>query len=291
MTNLSSNVISGGVSGLMGMAWPALAQSGGTPWWLTLAGANPAVWASPLFAFSLARFSNDASATNNESNGGEIDLGFLNTDLYTGDINWVSLTSENYWLIPLDGITIGGKTTTPGGQAAIDTGTSLIGGPTASMAALYAQIPGAEPGTGDLEGYYVYPCSTNVSVSLTFGGQSYSIESTDFSRAADNEGIQCTGAFFPLDIGNGVVEWIVGDAFMKNVYTAFRASPSAVGFATRGSGGNGNSTTTTNGGNPSTTSPSKSGAAAGLVKPFSSMTSLVVGATAVMTAVIFGAAI
>lgn len=72
-------------------------------------------------------------------------------------------------------------------------GTSLIGGPTSVMAELYAQVPGATPGTGDLEGYYVYPCSTNVSVSLTFGGVAYSIESEDFSRTTDSQGKTCMG--------------------------------------------------------------------------------------------------
>lgn len=105
----------------MGLAWPALAQSGGTPWWLTLAEASPAVWASPLFGFYLARFSDDSSATDTESKGGSMDIGFTNTDYYSGSINWISLTGENYWLIPLEGITIDGTTSNPGGQAAIDT--------------------------------------------------------------------------------------------------------------------------------------------------------------------------
>lgn len=51
-------------------------------------------------------------------------------------------------------------------------------------------------------------------------------------------------AFFGLDIGNGVVEWIVGDAFLKNVYTVFRQSPAAVGFALTGSGGSSTTTST-----------------------------------------------
>lgn len=142
-------------------------------------------------------------------------------------------------------------------------GTSLIGGPTSQMAALYAQIPGASPGTGDLAGYYVYPCSTNVSVSLSFGGQTYSISSSDFTRLADSSGTQCIGSFFALDINNGVVEWIVGDSFLKNVYSVYRQSPPAVGFAALGSGGTpisgtsgGSSSSTTKGGATSTSSSS-----------------------------------
>jgi len=67
------------------------------------------------------------------------------------------------------------------------------------MASIYAQIPGASAGTGDLAGYYVYPCSTKVNVSMTFGGTAYSINSADFSRPADSSGSTCTGgSYFDL---------------------------------------------------------------------------------------------
>lgn len=118
------------------------------------------------------------------------------------------------------------------------------------MANIYAQIPGAQPGTGDLDGYYVYPCSTKVTVSLKFGGTDYSINSTDFSRPTDSSGTTCFGAFFPLDLGGGPVQWVVGDSFLKNVYSVYRSQPPAVGFATvkeGGNGGGGGGTTASNG--------------------------------------------
>jgi len=40
--------------------------------------------------------------------------------------------------------------------AAIDTGTTLVAGPSASIEAIYAQIPGSQPGAGNWEGYYSY---------------------------------------------------------------------------------------------------------------------------------------
>jgi hypothetical protein len=40
--------------------------------------------------------------------------------------------------------------------AAIDTGTTLVAGPAAGIAAIYAQIPGSQPGTGSWEGFYKY---------------------------------------------------------------------------------------------------------------------------------------
>ena len=42
----------------------------------------------------------------------------------------------------------------------------------------------------------------------------------------------CVGGFFALDTsGTSAPAWIVGDTFLKNVYSVFRASPPSVGFA------------------------------------------------------------
>lgn len=40
--------------------------------------------------------------------------------------------------------------------AAIDTGTTLVGGPASEVAEMFAQIPGSQPGTGNFNGYYTY---------------------------------------------------------------------------------------------------------------------------------------
>jgi len=136
MDQLSANVLQGNLSGLMGLAYTPLAQTQATPWWL--AAINSGQWSQPLFGFYLARYVGDASATTLESKGGSMDLGFTNSAYYTGNINYVSLTAENYWLIPLGGITINGKTLTPGGQAAIDTCASFLYPLTCSVILLLA---------------------------------------------------------------------------------------------------------------------------------------------------------
>jgi cathepsin D len=42
---------------------------------------------------------------------------------------------------------------------------------------------------------------------------------------------QCVGALAAQDLGLGSNVWLLGDSFMKNVYTAFNFDESAVGFA------------------------------------------------------------
>lgn len=96
---------------------------------------------------------------------------------------------------------------------------------------MYAQIPGAQAGTGNYEGYFIYPCSTTVTVTMAFGGQTWSISPADF-QLTELSSSQCLGAFFELDIsGSGTPAWIVGDTFLKNVYSVFRYNPPSVGFA------------------------------------------------------------
>ena len=50
---------------------------------------------------------------------------------------------------------------------------------------------------------------------------------------ADGGLAPCVGAFFSIGsvAGTGIPAWIVGDSFLKNVYSVFRASPPSVGFA------------------------------------------------------------
>ena len=42
---------------------------------------------------------------------------------------------------------------------------------------------------------------------------------------------KCVGALAGQDLGLGSNVWLLGDSFMKNVYTAFSFDDNAVGFA------------------------------------------------------------
>jgi len=91
-------------------------------------------------------------------------IGTTNSSLYTGDIEYTNIPSGavSFWTLPLTALTVGSTSITlPSGSssyAAIDTGTTLIGGPAAQVAALYAQIPGSAAST-EQQGYYTYRTS------------------------------------------------------------------------------------------------------------------------------------
>ena|ERR1700761_6222311 len=98
--------------------------------------------------------------------------------------------------------------------SAIDTGTTLIGGPPAVIKSIFSTIPGSAPATGDYEGYYTFPCSTPIRVSLSFGGgTTWSVDPQDFVLAQLGP-TTCLGAFFSLNMGSNSPTWIIGDTFL-----------------------------------------------------------------------------
>ncbi|OXH30255.1 endopeptidase [Cryptococcus neoformans] len=276
VTSTSANLISYPLSGLMGLAWKSIASSGATPFWQTLAASGD--WDSPEMGVYLKRYRGDNTASQIETDGGQILFGGLNTSLYNGSVNYISIddSEKDYWRIPLEAMVIQGNSvsiaSSSGGSnpsCAIDTGTTLIGVPSQTANRIYSQITGAEAlsASSGYEGYYQYPCDTEVTVSLQFGGMSYSISNADMNLGSfTRDTSMCTGAFFAMDMSSrSPVQWIVGASFIKNVYTAFRYNPTAIGFAelvggSSVSAGNPSSSTTGGGTSGSNGGGSSSGA-------------------------------
>lgn len=230
---VSAGLLNAPVSGLLGLGWQTIASSRAMPFWQQLVSGG--AWDEPVMAFQLTRFVNRSNAATLEP-GGSFTMGFVNSSLYTGDIEYVNIPGGKgtYWILPMTQLTVNGNDVTlPSGSAtfsAIDTGTTLVGGPASQISAIYAQIPGAQPGTGDLDGYYTYPCNTKVTVQVAFGGKAWTIDPADFQLARLNQAT-CLGAFFELSTGGSAPPWIVGDTFLKNVLSVYRYNPPSVGFA------------------------------------------------------------
>ncbi len=151
---VSDDLLNGNISGLFGLGWEALAASGVVPWWenLYVAGVLP----FPGFAFSLSRFSNVTTASLIEP-GGALTFGYLNESVYDPTtLAFVDIPDglESYWVIPMDALTINATNVTLSTDTyvAIDTGTTLIGGPSDIVSTLYSKIPGAQAATGSYSG-------------------------------------------------------------------------------------------------------------------------------------------
>lgn len=250
----SSDLLSGTNAGIMGLAFKGLANTGATPFWQALANGNQL--SAPEMSFWINRLIGDSSEQT-EVFGGIFTLGGTNTTLYTGDIDFQNLQSASsplYWMLQVSEITVqGSKVNIPTGDsanAAIDTGTTLIGAPQAAVQAIYAAIPNSQSlESVGMKGYYGFPCSTDVSITIAFGGKSWPISSRDMNLGTPGGTSLCVGAIFDLTAGSAVEaggnnpSWVVGDTFLKNVYSVFRADPPSVGFAqlSENAGGSGSS--------------------------------------------------
>lgn len=232
----SGNLIDPPLSGLMGLAFKTIANSGAMPWWQTLA-SN--VWKDPQFGVYMARFRGQRYASDFEQNGGEIMFGGVNTSMFTGELNYIDIpsTDEDYWRIPIEAIAINGEQVpykSPSANAAIDTGTTLIGAPTSVVRDIYAAIPNSQSlSSQGMQGYYQYPCSTRVEMGMQFGGKTYTISNDDFNLGpTDSTGRMCIGAVFAIQLSScSPISWIVGASFLKNVYSTYRYNPAGIGFA------------------------------------------------------------
>jgi cathepsin D len=239
VNRLSANLLEDPVSGIMGLAFSTIASTKATPFWEALATGGQL--SAQEMGFWLTRA--DPTSQVAEVPGGVFTLGGTNTSLFTGDIDFQNMpvSTPSFWLQSLASATVNGQsvqiTTGESALSAIDTGTTLIGGPTNDVAAIWAAVPGSGPSQSS-QGFFNFPCTTQVSVAFSFGGKSWAISTQDMNIGPESRGSAlCLGAIFDLSMGtniqsgSGNPNWVIGDTFLKNVYTVFRASPPSVGFA------------------------------------------------------------
>ncbi|KAI0031309.1 aspartic peptidase domain-containing protein, partial [Vararia minispora EC-137] len=231
VTQIFDNVIPSNAAGIMGLAFQPLARTGATPFWQALLNSNQ--FSNPEIAFFLARNEGRVSSLTNSNPGGSLTLGGRNTTLFQGNVDFQSFPSglsPAFWWQNVASFTLNGNPISfSNALAAIDTGTTLLGGPQDAVQNFWNAVPGSRS-VGN--GMFSFPCSTQLNTSMSFGGKSFPINPVDLNFGRLGGG-QCMGAFFSLgsNIGRGRPAWIVGDVFLKNVYTVFRANPPSVGFA------------------------------------------------------------
>lgn len=219
----------------MGMAFPSIANSKQLPYFFTLISQGKV---SPTeFSFYLGR------AKSNTAGNSEMTLGGRDSAKYTGVTTAVPVTSQTYWQVAINGASVGtgGVISGTAGQAAIDTGTTLVIAPTSAASAIYNKIPGSFPipFLGGSTQLYGYPCNSNPNVSLGFAGKQFAINNLDFNFGKLSDQLGPIGNLFPgsclggiagadLASATGQSLWIVGDTFLKNWYSTYRyVSPSS----------------------------------------------------------------
>ena len=202
---------------------------------------------SNVVGFSISRAADGAK-------DGEVTFGGVDESKFSGSISYTDTVTEGdhsrLWSIPLDDASVDGKACHLSGRTAIvDTGTSYIMAPQDDARTLHDNIPGASPKD---DNSYIVPCDSQANVQLVFSGNSYSISPQDYIGRPES-GNLCASTIVGQETF-GDTDWLVGDAFLKNVYTVFDYDERKIGFAPRGNvSALSNSSTATSTIGPSTT--------------------------------------
>ncbi|RDX53186.1 protease [Lentinus brumalis] len=218
VTSESPNFAQDPIDGVLGLAFPSISRLRQNPFFVT-ASAQKSV-NDAAFAFKLA------------SNGSELYLGGTDASLYEGAVEYHNVSSTiGYWIINGASAEVNGKSVVSGFDTIIDSGTSIMYGPPAAVQAFYKAIPNSKL-YDESGGFYTFPCRNPPQVAFNWGGKSWTISAENFNFGETEQGSgECVGTLAGQDLGLGDNTWLLGDSFMKNVYSVFSFSKNAVGFA------------------------------------------------------------
>jgi hypothetical protein len=211
-SGLGNAYCQGPFDGICGMAFGALADGSPTPFGALVASGQ---LSSSVFAFYLGHES-----------AGELVVGGVDSDHYTGEFTKVSLAGDDYWRVELDGIKVGNASLkSSAAYAIVDSGTSLIAGPSSDVKKIMKGIGATQEGS-----LWMISCSqldATSSVSFTIGGKDFSLSASDMV-VQKSQGT-CLLGFQGSDMGTPM--WILGDVFMRKYYVKFDWCNSAIGIA------------------------------------------------------------
>ncbi|CEL99302.1 unnamed protein product [Vitrella brassicaformis CCMP3155] len=218
----------GKFDGILGLGFPSISVDGIEPPFVTMV--KRGLVKEPVFAFYLGT-----------ANGmdGELVLGGIDPKHYTGEIHYVPLAAENYWTVRLESLLVGSDSINAGHVAIVDSGTSIMAGPSKLVDALAKKVGAHRFFLNPQE--WVVNCKnipTMPNISFELGGKMFELTPQDYTlKLGDSPFLPCLFAFQGIDLGNGPPLWILGDVFMRKYYSIFDYGNKRIGLAKAASGG------------------------------------------------------
>ncbi|KAF7311575.1 Peptidase A1 domain-containing protein [Mycena kentingensis (nom. inval.)] len=213
-------------SGIIGLGFPASAAipppAGGTILDNIMAARPPN---ERFFAFHLPRESGLSDPTASFTVG-RLDPQIVNDSSLIQTMDVVPTgTHYDYWKISMKRLTCNGVPFSisssrilhaPSPIAVLDSGTTLILGPSADVAAFYDQCGGGRARYTREAGYQL-PCKLALKVCFVLGNAEYCLDPADVSWDEAADGDYCLGGLQANDRVNAA-DWLLGDTFLRNVY-------------------------------------------------------------------------
>lgn len=165
---------------------------------------------------------------------GEIVFGGIDTTKFSGSISYTKTSNDDAWEIPVGDFVINNVPCNFTSRTAIvDTGTTFILLPPGDATFVHNAIPGSSS-SGET---FTIPCNTKTKIEVSISGKKYAISPADYvgkpvasGSATCNSNIIGHQAFGPS-------QWILGDVFLKNVYSVFDYENKQIGLGMPGTGG------------------------------------------------------
>lgn len=179
---------------------------------------------SKLFGVALSRHGD-------EVNDGVINFGGIDSGLFEGDLTFTpSVSDQGLWELELDDFSVNGNALQLSGKTAIiDTGSSLVFVPPKDAMRIHSLIPGAEA-SGET---FSIPCNSDATLEFTFSGVTYKVQPIDYIGV---EVVEKESMCLSLILSRQIMDkdtWILGDLFLKNVYSVFDLENKRIGLAPR----------------------------------------------------------
>ncbi|KAF5098635.1 hypothetical protein D0Z00_001978 [Geotrichum galactomycetum] len=176
-------------------------------------------------------FSINLGRANNDKDEGSFTIGGVDASKYTGNITYVDILSQKmgFWEINVDGTYVNGYKIDFGSRTAIiDTGTTLLIMAPEDALKLHGFISGSQTDGSN----FVIPCNTTMDLEFQLGGKKWAVSSQDYIGGVYSEADKlCISNIQGIQFDNN--NWILGDVFLKNVYSVYNMETQQVGFASK----------------------------------------------------------
>ncbi|CAF2429997.1 unnamed protein product [Rotaria sp. Silwood2] len=213
--------------GVLGLAYPSLGTPGQIPIFYNMwqQGLIP----NPIFSFYF-------NPNPNAYPGGELIFGGADLTRYLGSITYVDVIILAYWEFMMNSVQTNGKTICSNCRAILDTGTTLIVGPSNQIALLNYVIGGTyEPETG----LYAVDCYTRLlsdfpDVEFSIGNITFTLSVLQYLLILkDGDNYVCYTVFQGVDLrdNRGNLIWILGDYFLSRFYSIYDVNRNQIGLA------------------------------------------------------------